>query len=128
LEEVAAAATGAQRARAMWGMARAEEARGDLDRAIDHLESIIEGVRRGEDAGPGLTVLLTHQCRLYRESGDLARSVEVGERALAEGHELGLDGTDEEVRLASPLDAPYWERGALLAGRGPAADVSARAG
>jgi transcriptional regulator with XRE-family HTH domain len=127
LAEVAATMAGAQRARAMWGMAKAEEARGDLDRAIDHIESIIEGVRRGEDAGPGLTVLLTHQCRLYRESGDLARSVEVGERALAEVHELGLAGTDEEVRLASTLVAAYWERGDLLTARRLAEDVIARA-
>ena len=129
LEEVAASetATGAQRARAVWGLARAEEACGDLDRAIDHLESIIDGVRRGEDAGPGLTVLLTQQCRLYREAGDLARSVEVGERALAEVHELGLAGTDEEVRLASTLVAAHWERGDLLTARRLAEDVIARA-
>jgi tetratricopeptide (TPR) repeat protein len=127
LEEIAAAASGAVKARALWGLARAEEARNDVDQAITHLESIIEGARRGEDAGPGLTVLLTQQCRLYREAGDLGRSVEVGEQALAEVHELGLAGTDEEVRLASTLVMAYWERGDLLTARRLAEEVIARA-
>jgi len=111
--EIAAIETGAFWARAVWGLARSEEAGGDLEAAIAHLESLIEGVRRGEDAGPGLTVLLMHQCRLYREAGDLSRSVEMGERALKEVHDLGLAGTDEEVRLASTLVAAHWERGDL---------------
>jgi len=125
--EIAAIETGAFRARAVWGLARSEEAGGDLEAAIAHLESLIEGVRRGEDAGPGLTVLLMHQCRLYREAGDLSRSVEMGERALKEVHDLGLAGTDEEVRLASTLVAAHWERGDLLTARNLAEDVIARA-
>ena len=126
-DEIATMATGALRARAVWGLARAEEAGGDLEAAIAHLESLIDGVPRGEDAGPGLTVLLTHQCRLYREAGDLSRSVELGERALREVHELGLAGTDEEVRLASTLVAAHWERGDLLTARRLAEEVIARA-
>jgi transcriptional regulator with XRE-family HTH domain len=125
--EIAAAESGAFRTRAVWGLARSEEAGGDLEAAIAHLESLIDGVRRGEDAGPGLTVLLMHQCRLYREAGDLSRSVEMGERALKEVHDLGLAGTDDEVRLASTLVAAHWERGDLLTARNLAEDVIARA-
>ena len=50
----------------------------------------------------------------YLESGDLIRSVDVGERALGALESAGLAGSDEHLRLGSALLWSYVERGDLL--------------
>jgi transcriptional regulator with XRE-family HTH domain len=96
---------------AEWGRARAMEAGGDLPGAIGRVEWLLDEQRAGHTHEPGLLNLLTTQCRLYREVGDLNHSIAVGERALAEVRQMGLTGTEEEIRLASTLVYSYWERG-----------------
>jgi tetratricopeptide (TPR) repeat protein len=76
---------------------------------------------------PGLLTLLMGRCRLYREAGDLARSVEIGEEALGEVRALGLEGTEEEIKLASTLVAAYWARGDLFSAQRLADQVIERA-
>jgi tetratricopeptide (TPR) repeat protein len=49
--------------------------------------------------------------RVYRESGDLGRAIETGERVLADLTEAGLDSCDEAVQLAVTVAAAYFERG-----------------
>jgi tetratricopeptide (TPR) repeat protein len=56
-------------------------------------------------------VLLNLQCRLYREMGDINHSITIGEQAVEEVQQLGLKGTEDEIRLASSLVYSYWERG-----------------
>jgi transcriptional regulator with XRE-family HTH domain len=108
--ELAAAASGEIRLGAVWGLARAEEARGNLHEAVTHREALLEASRRGEPGAPGLLKLLVGRCRLYRDAGDFARSIEVGEEALREVAELGLMGTEDEIKLASTLVSCYWAR------------------
>ncbi|MFV2013570.1 MULTISPECIES: helix-turn-helix domain-containing protein [unclassified Micromonospora] len=96
---------------AAWGAARALEARGRLEEAIAQIEYLLIETRAGRAGTPGLLMLLTAQCRLYRMAGDLNRSIEVGERAMEEIQTFGLRGTEDEIRLASTLVGSYWERG-----------------
>lgn len=87
--------------------ALALEALGQLDDAILELEALVAALPEGVlriSAGVALS-------RAYRESGDLARSIETAERLLS-----GLDGTpletsDEAVQLTATLAAAHVARG-----------------
>jgi len=125
--ELLVKAGGRQRFAALWGTARSHEALGDLTNALRCIESLLDEQRAGRTAVPGLLVLLTAQCRLYREVGDLDHSVAVGERALEEVRGLGLIETEDAVRLASTLVASYWERGDWTRASMLAADVMGQA-
>jgi len=99
---------------ALWGLARTEEFLGNLHVALIHRDALLEAARAGEPGAPKLISLLTGRCRLYRDAGDFSRSIEVGEEALREVHDLGLKGTEDEIRLASTLASSYWARGDLF--------------
>jgi transcriptional regulator with XRE-family HTH domain len=112
---------------ALWGLSRAEKALGNVDRSLDHLNTLIDMSRQGASGPPGLLVLLMQQCRLYAEAGDLEHSIALGEQSLEEARQLGLEGTDDEIRLATSLVAGYWGRGDLLRAHRLATEVIARA-
>jgi tetratricopeptide (TPR) repeat protein len=99
---------------AVWGLAQTEEALGNLNDAMTHLEALLDPARAGEPGAPGLLALLIARCRIYRLAGDFARSIEVGEDAVREVRELGLEGTEDEIRLASSLVACYFARGDMF--------------
>jgi transcriptional regulator with XRE-family HTH domain len=99
---------------ATWGLARTEEALGNLHEALTHMEALLEAARAAEPGAPSLLVLLNSRCRIYRLAGDFARSIEVGEEAEREVRELGLEGTEDEIRLASSLVASYFARGDMF--------------
>ncbi|NUR24783.1 MAG: helix-turn-helix domain-containing protein [Catenulispora sp.] len=103
----------ALRSRAVWGVARVLEAQGDLQGAITAVESLVDDARADRAHEPSLLALLNNRCGLYREAGDLNHSIELGASALAEARELGLSGTEEEIRLATTLVGCYWDRGDL---------------
>jgi len=93
-------------ARARYLHARSLEVQGRLDAAIGELEplwDVLGGALRAEAA---ITL-----CRCYRESGDLTKAVESGERGLTHLSEIGLDDSDEAVRMTVTLAAAYFERG-----------------
>jgi transcriptional regulator with XRE-family HTH domain len=87
--------------------AGALEATGDLQSAILGLEDLAETPPRDLRWIDGLTAL----SRCYRESGELGRAIEVGERATEFIDEHGLAGLDESVRLSLTVAAAYMERG-----------------
>lgn len=112
---------------ARWGLARTEEARGNLHAAVTYREELLQAARSGVPGAPELLPLLIGRCRLYRDAGDFARSIEVGEEALREVRELGLEGTEEEIRLASTLVGSYWARGDAFSAQHLANQVIERA-
>lgn len=112
---------------AEWGRAQAFEAQGNLSAAIGAVEWLLAEHRAGRAESLGLLTLLTTQCRLYREAGDLNYSITLGEQALAEVRRLGLTGSEEEIRLASTVVSCYWERGDWLRANRLAAEVVERA-
>jgi len=113
--ELAGARNDEIRLAAAWGLARALEALGDLHAALDNYDGLLEAARSGLPGAPGLLTLLTDRCRLYNQAGDHALSIEIGESALREVRLLGLEGTEEEIKLAATLVASYWARGDLFA-------------
>jgi transcriptional regulator with XRE-family HTH domain len=125
--ELAGAANSEIRLAATWGLARALEAIGELRAALDEYERLLDAARSGQPGVPGLLTLLMGRCRLYRDAGDFARSIEIGEEALREVRELGLEGTEEEIRLASTLVGSYWARGDLFSAQRLADQVIDRA-
>jgi transcriptional regulator with XRE-family HTH domain len=112
---------------AQWGLARTEEALGNLNAALTHMDALLERAREGETGAPSLLDILVGRCRLFKEVGDFGRSVEVGEAALREVRELGLEGSEDEIRLASTLVGAYWARGDLFSAQHLADQVIARA-
>lgn len=87
--------------------ARALEVNGEVDDAILEFEKLIDGEAGGLlqiQAGIALS-------RVYRESGDLGRAIDTGERVLGRLVELGLESCDEAVQLSVTVAAAYFERG-----------------
>jgi len=125
--ELAKADNGEIRLAAAWGLARSLEVLGDLHAGLSHYDRLIDAARSGLPGAPGLLTLLMARCRLYREAGDFGKSIEVGEEALREVRALGLEGTEEEIKLASTLVAAYWGRGDLFSAQHLADQVIERA-
>jgi tetratricopeptide (TPR) repeat protein len=117
------ATPGEIRTEAQWGLAQTYEALGQLDAALTELEALTEASRSGEPGAPGLLTLMISKCRVYCQAGDFARSIEVGEAALAEIRTLGLDGTEDAIALASALSGSYRSRGDLFSAERLAAQV-----
>lgn len=93
--------------RARYLIARVLENVGSMDDAILELEPLVAAREGG---------LLRIKCaialsRCYRESGDLVKATEVGERVLAQLAGTPLDSSDEAVQMAVTLAAAYNERG-----------------
>jgi tetratricopeptide (TPR) repeat protein len=99
----------ATRDKARWGVARTLEALGRLEQAIAAYERIVETQTDEDGEVVGATVIALARC--YREVGDFAHSIALGENAMARTARLGLAGTDLEVQLACTLSAAYAERG-----------------
>ncbi|GAA2419856.1 helix-turn-helix domain-containing protein [Streptomyces mauvecolor] len=127
LVELARDADPELRTEALWALVRVHEALGELDSALDGLERLIGAARRGEAVPIGLLPLLMRRCRLLSEAGDFGRSIDLGEQALEEVRGLGLEGSDDEIRLASTLVASYWGRGDLVTAQRLATRVVERA-
>jgi transcriptional regulator with XRE-family HTH domain len=87
-------------------LAATYEAQGRLTEAAELYE------RLGDAAdGPRWLHARIGLCRCYREVGDLARAIDVGEQAQAQLAERGLAGLDEALQLTLTMAAAYFERG-----------------
>lgn len=97
-----------QRHEALLTLAESVEMRGDLDQAIDILEPLLSELDVAKTRGLWRTcqVML---CRCYRDAGDLAHAIDLGERALLEDD----DPSEEQVMLVVSLAGAYLRRGDL---------------
>jgi transcriptional regulator with XRE-family HTH domain len=107
LEDPAIAELPELRREAAYARANALEATGDLQGAIIALEDLAKLPTEDLLWLEGMTAL----CRCYRESGDLARAIDVGERAGRYIDEHELDGLGEAIRLGLTVSAAYFEHG-----------------
>ena len=87
--------------------ARALEAAGRFAEAIGQLQQVVSQQSRDTRWLRSLIAL----SRCHRETGDLARAVEVGQTALDEIEPWGLSGTDEAIQLALTVAAARYELG-----------------
>jgi tetratricopeptide (TPR) repeat protein len=94
------------RAEARFVRARALEAGGDYDGAIDELERVCSDEHHARWL-PALIAL----SRCYRESGDFGNAIEVGERVRGRLVELGLEDSDEAIQLEVTVGFAYYARG-----------------
>lgn len=84
---------------------RAFEAQGRPAEAIAELEPLVAA--GGLDALPAAIAL----CRCLRDSGDLFRSIEVGEASMRTMRDAELDGSDDAVQLVVTVAASHYEAG-----------------
>lgn len=83
------------------------ESIGNLEDAIPAFEQLTAAPPRDLQWIRGLIAL----SRCYREAGDFAMAIDVGERATATIEEQGLSGLKEALQLTLTVAAAYFERG-----------------
>lgn len=95
-----------QRHEALMILAEAAEVRGDLDSAIDVLEPLLAELDsdKTRELWRGCQVML---CRCYKDAGDLAHAIDLGERALTTDEPL----SDDQVMLVVSIADAYLRRG-----------------
>lgn len=88
--------------------ARSLEATQREDDAIVELEELID-----DESANGVTRIKAGIAlsRIYRETGDLGRAIECGQRVMAYVEGAGLGACDEAVQLTVTLAAAHFERG-----------------
>jgi transcriptional regulator with XRE-family HTH domain len=91
-------------------LAHAEERLNNLQGAANLLLPVFERCLKGLSSLP-LAPIALDLCGFYLDSGDVHAAVRVGERGLDAVHALGLEGTDEHLRLAATLMWAYFELG-----------------
>lgn len=91
-------------------LARAQEHAGNLNSAIATLTPLFDRARAG-DSTVSLPRIAVHLCFCHRETGDLRRTIAIGEEALEACREQGLARTDEYFVLASTVMFAYADAG-----------------
>lgn len=104
------------------GRALAAERRGNLEEALRVLGELADAARREPNVQPWMDVAEA-QSRCYHEAGDLDLAIQTGEEAMRFAAELGLQSSDEYVRLGCTVLAAYYERGDLARATVMAADL-----
>ena len=94
---------------ALWGRAHAAERMGDLDIALGDLEHL--AAQDELDPAVSRTTVFLGLCRTLYQLGDLARAIEMGERALQQAVSDPSADQDEAAELSSMLVYCYLERG-----------------
>jgi transcriptional regulator with XRE-family HTH domain len=87
---------------AAWGLARAQEALGQIEGALDTLERVVAGA---DAVGDGALIVRAHiaRARCLSEQGEDVASLEAARAAVHAASEHGLEGTDEHVQAMSTL-------------------------
>jgi len=99
---------------ARWGVARALEALGRLEEAVEAYDAFRESAERDPIAGGAWAEAVIAVCRCSLEVGDLSRAIDLGEAALRRFSELELEGSEIQAQVASTLVGAYHQRGDLV--------------
>lgn len=102
--------TAIEQREALTCVAAAREALGELEAAIGLWQELWDTPATGVNERVRVAVAL---CRCCREVGDLSRSIDIGERTLAELPTGAGEEVAQQGRLVATLAAAYWERGDL---------------
>ncbi|MFJ9217015.1 helix-turn-helix domain-containing protein [Streptomyces sp. NPDC102383] len=102
--------------RARLGQALALEQLGRLEAAVQALTGLYEDPECVAGSAEW-SQLATALCRCHQALGDQVLSVEIGERALRRLDQLGLEATDDHIRLGAVLVDCYRTRGDLAKAR-----------
>lgn len=97
-----------------WGSCRALEALGRLEEAIDGYDKVRAAAAADPQRGERWAESVIALCRSSIEAGDVGRSIDLGEAALAHIGGLGLGLSDLQVQIASTLVGAYYRRGDLV--------------
>ncbi|MGH8774787.1 MAG: tetratricopeptide repeat protein [Jiangellaceae bacterium] len=111
-----------QRRQVRMGHALAAERLGNLEEAIRVLGDLADEARRSPELNPWMDVAQA-LCSCYHEAGDLDLAISTGEEALRSAAALGLQATDEYIRLGCTVQASYYQRGDLARAGLMAADL-----
>lgn len=111
-----------QSRKARLGRALARERTGDLEGALELLTELADEARQAPGVQPWFDVALV-MSRCYREAGDLDMAIQIGEEAMRSADELGLERTDEYVRLGCTLLGAYYDRGDIVRSKALAAEL-----
>ncbi|GAA2139309.1 hypothetical protein GCM10009760_21410 [Kitasatospora kazusensis] len=111
-ERAEAAGLPNQRVLAQWGVARAVENLGELEKAAQKYDALLR-VRPSERGKVSGFLVVVALCRCLRELGDMDRGIEAAERTLTEMRDLKIIPTVESIELVSTLVGLYAERGDL---------------
>lgn len=104
------------------GQAQALERTGDLEGAIELLGELAAEARQSPEVQPWLDVALA-MSRCYQNAGDLDMAIQIGEEAMRSAAEMGLERTDEYVRLGCTVLGAYHGRGDIVRSRTLAAEL-----
>lgn len=99
-----------QARKARLGRALARERNGDLEGALTILAELADEARQSPGVQPWFDVALA-MSRCYREAGDIDMAIQIGEEAMRSAADLGLELTDEFIRLGSTVLGAYYFRG-----------------
>jgi tetratricopeptide (TPR) repeat protein len=97
------------RLQARIGQAKALEKLGRLDAAISILNDLAEETDLPTASTQWAEVMVA-LCRCYRVAGDINMSVEIGERAMRRLDELGLEMTEDHIKVGVDLVDSYYRR------------------
>lgn len=104
------------------GRALAKERLGDLEAAIALLSELAEEARDTPAVQPWLDVAIA-LTRCYNHAGDFDMAIQLGEEARRAAGGLGLEGTDEYIRLGCNVLGAYHGRGDIVRSQALAAEL-----
>ncbi|TDE10080.1 helix-turn-helix domain-containing protein [Jiangella asiatica] len=108
------------------GRALSRELKGDLEGAIDLLSELADEARQTPAVQSWLDVAIA-LTRCYDRAGDFDMAIQIGEEARRSAADLGLESTDEYIRLGCTVLGAYGGRGDMVRSKALAAELVAAA-
>ncbi len=104
------------------GRAQARERNGDLEGAIELLTELADEARQNPEVQSWLDVAIA-LTRCYDRAGDFDMAIQIGEEARRAAADLGIESTDEYIRLGCTVLGAYQSRGDMVRSKVLAAEL-----